>query len=165
MVARECLVRTLITIVGDKLANSQGLQPFQCRACGQYGHIARNCGQRRRQGAESPGRRDPGTNPRPKDALQVPSVADYSDRELEQELTRRKLDKEQQLADESTKTVNMVTGAVGSAYMLDVSVGGLVVSALVNPRRACARVTVVVLCVCVSVCVSVCSRSGCFSVR
>ena len=61
------------------------------------------------------------------------SVADYSDRELEQELTRRKLDKEQQLADESTKTVNMVTGAVVSAYMLDVSVGGLVVSALVNP--------------------------------
>ena len=35
------------------------------------------------------------------------------------------------------------------------------VRVLVNPRRACARVTVVVLCVCVSVC----SRSSCFSVR
>ena len=30
----------------------------------------------------------------------------------------------------------------------------------INPRRACARVTVV----CLSVCVSVCSRSSCFSV-
>ena len=38
-----------------------------------------------------------------------------------------------------------------------------------NPRRACARVTVVVLFVCLSVglsvCLSVCSRSSCFSVR
>ena len=34
-----------------------------------------------------------------------------------------------------------------------------------NPRRACARVTVVVLCVCQCVSVSVCSRSSCFSVR
>ena len=34
-----------------------------------------------------------------------------------------------------------------------------------NPRRACARVTVVVLCVCLSVCVCNCSRSSCFSVR
>ena len=33
---------------------------------------------------------------------------------------------------------------------------------VINPRRACARVTVVVLCV---VCLSVCSRSSCFSVR
>ena len=60
------------------------------------------------------------------------SVADYSDKELEQELTRRKLDKEQQLADEPTKSVDVVTSAVGSAYLLDVSVGGLVVSALVD---------------------------------
>ena len=40
---------------------------------------------------------------------------------------------------------------------------------MINPRRACARVTVVVLSVCVSVCLSVClsvcSRSSCFSVR
>ena len=35
----------------------------------------------------------------------------------------------------------------------------------INPRRACARVTVVVQCVCVCVCVSVCSYSSCFSVR
>ena len=35
---------------------------------------------------------------------------------------------------------------------------------VVNPRRACARVTVVVLSVCLSVCVSVYSRSSCFSV-
>ena len=60
------------------------------------------------------------------------SVADYSDKELEQELTRGKLDKEQQLADGSTKSVNVVTGAVGSAYLLDVSVEGVIVSALVD---------------------------------
>ena len=35
------------------------------------------------------------------------------------------------------------------------------IPAIINPRRACARVTVVVLSVCV--CVSVCSRSSCFS--
>ena len=60
------------------------------------------------------------------------SVADYSDQELEQELTRRRLDKEQQLADEPAKSVNVVTGVVGSAYLLDVSVGGLVVLVLVD---------------------------------
>ena len=38
-------------------------------------------------------------------------------------------------------------------------------SRVVNPRRACARVTVVDVCVCVCVSVSVCSRSSCFSVR
>ena len=36
---------------------------------------------------------------------------------------------------------------------------------VVNPRRACARVTVVVACVCLSVCLSVCYRSSCFSVH
>ena len=104
-----------------KSANRQGQHQqhyIQCRACGQYGHIARNCGQNRRQGAVSPGRQDPGTTAKPKDSLQVCSVADCSDKELEQELTRRKLDKEQQLADEPTKSGNVVTGAVGSAYLL-----------------------------------------------
>ena len=120
-------------LISGKSTYRQGQQQhIQCRACGQYGHIARNCSQKRRQGAESPGRQDPGTTAKPKDSLQVHSVADYSDKELEQELTRRKLDKEQQLADEPTKSVNVVTSAVGSAYLLDVSVGGLVVSALVD---------------------------------
>ena len=36
---------------------------------------------------------------------------------------------------------------------------------IINPRRACARVTVVALFVCLSVCLSVCYRSSCFSVR
>ena len=116
----------------DRSASRQGLQHIQCRACGQYGHMARNCGQKRKPGAESPGRRDSGTIAKPKDTLQVRSVADYSDRELEQELTRRRLDKEQQLADEPTKSVNVVTGAIGSAYLLDVSVEGIVVSSLVD---------------------------------
>ena len=92
----------------------------------------RNCSQKRRQGAEFPGREDPGTIAKPEDSLHVHSVADYSDKELEQELTRRKLDKEQQLADEPTKSINVVTSAVGSVYLLDVSVGELVVSALVD---------------------------------
>ena len=60
------------------------------------------------------------------------SFADYSDQELEQELVRRKLDREQQLANEPTQSVNVVTGAVGSSYLLDVYVEGLMVSALVD---------------------------------
>ena len=35
-------------------------------------------------------------------------------------------------------------------------VGQCSICALINPRRACARVTVVVLCVCLSVCLCVC---------
>ena len=33
-------------------------------------------------------------------------------------------------------------------------------STLIKPLRACARITVVILCVCVSVCLSVCYRAG-----
>ena len=116
IVAQRCLMRTLIAIVISRLAVSQPIGKgsssiSSVEHAGQYGHIARNCSQKRRQGAESPGRQDPGTTAKPKDSLQVHSVADYSDKELEQELTRRKLDKEQQLADEPTKSVNVVTGA------------------------------------------------------
>ena len=57
-------------------------------------------------------------------SLRIPFKCVVCSQELEQELTQRKLDKEQQLADEPAKSVNVVTGAVGSAYLLDVSVGG-----------------------------------------
>ena len=92
-------------LISGKSVNQQGQQQhFQCRACGQYGHIALTVVRRRKQGAES-SRQDPGTTAKPKDSLQVCSVADYSNKELEQEVTRRKLDKEQQLMmpDEPTK--------------------------------------------------------------
>ena len=50
---------------GDRPASRPGQQHIQCRACNKYGHIARNCRQRRRQGAESPGRQDPGATAKP----------------------------------------------------------------------------------------------------
>ena len=57
--------------------------------------------------------------------------------------------------------------AVGERYTYTVVCinMGFLLDPVINPRRACARVTVVVLSVCVSVCLSVCSRSSCFSVR
>ncbi|ETX01158.1 MAG: hypothetical protein ETSY2_37740 [Candidatus Entotheonella gemina] len=114
----------------DKPPRKQG-QGIQCRACGRYGHIARNCLQRKRQGPEAPGRQE-SINPKPQDSLQVHSVSDCTDKELEQELSRRRLDKEQKLADVTSPVVNVVTGAIGSVYQLDVSVEGLAVSAIVD---------------------------------
>ena len=58
---------------------------------------------------------------------------ELSDRELEQELSKRRLEKEQQLASASAESsVNVVTGAVGPSYWLQVTVEGLPVSALVD---------------------------------
>ena len=116
------------TSTGVLLSSDDGAQ---CRACGQYGHVARNCLQRRRQGPEAPGRQE-NINARPQDSLQVHSVSDCTDQELEQELSRRRLDKEQKLADGTSPVVNVVTGAIGSVYQVDVSLEGLAVSAIVD---------------------------------
>ena len=97
----------------------------------QYGHIARNCLQRRRQGPEAPGRQE-NINPKSQDSLEVHSVSDCTDQELEQELRRRRLDKEQKLADGTSPVVNVVTGAIGSVYQVDVSLEGLAVSTIVD---------------------------------
>ena len=56
-----------------------------------------------------------------------------SDEQLEQELSIRRLDKEQQLVQGSFESsVNMVTGAIGPSYWLQVSVEGVEVPALVD---------------------------------
>ena len=58
-----------------------------------------------------------------------------SDKELEQELSKHRLDKEQGLASEFVESsVNVVTGAIGPSYWLQISVEGLAVSALVDTR-------------------------------
>ena len=60
-------------------------------------------------------------------------VDELSDRELEQELSKHRLEKELQLASESVESsVNVVTGAVGPSYWLHITVEGLSVSALVD---------------------------------
>ena len=62
----------------------------------------------------------------------VTSAAELSDEQLE-ELNKRKLNKEQELVDERIESsVNVVTGAVGPSYWLQISVEGVVVPALVD---------------------------------
>ena len=106
-------------------SNKQGQGP-QCHNCHRFGHIAKFCWDKQKRGAEAPGKQ--------KDSkTRLVSVDELSDRELEQELSKRRLEKEQQLASASAESsVNVVTGAVGPSYWLQVTVEGLPVSALVD---------------------------------
>ena len=102
----------------------QGQGP-QCHACHRFGHIAKFCRQKR--GAEAPGRQ------KDSQTRLVTGIGELSDKELEQELSKRRLDKEQQLMSECVESsVNVVMGAVGPSYWLQISVEGLAVSALVD---------------------------------
>ena len=62
------------------------------------------------------------------------TVAETSDSQLEQELANRKLTREEQiLADSSSvSTVNVIQGAVGPTLMLELSMEGLQVAAVVD---------------------------------
>ena len=63
----------------------------------------------------------------------VTTVKQLSSAELEQELSKRRLDGEQQLLDACLKSnVQVVTGAVGPSYWLEVLVEGVSVSAMVD---------------------------------
>ena len=100
---------------------------MQCHACHRFGHIAKNCRYKQRRGAEAPGKSQDSSS------RLVTSAAELSDEQLEEEMNRRKLDKEQELVDEYIKSsVNVVTGAVGPSYWLQISVEGVVVPALVD---------------------------------
>ena len=115
-------------------------QGLQCRICHRFGHIARFCREKGKQGAEAPGRSRQITeaSKKPKDSgssLQVQGTGKVSIQELEQELLQRRLASEQQLADTHVESsANMVIGAVGSSYWLDIAVGGVVAPALVDMR-------------------------------
>ena len=107
--------------------NRRSGQGPQCHACHRFGHIARNCRFRHRRSAEAPGRSQDSNS------RLVTSAAGLSDEQLEEELTKRRIDKEQELVDECMESsVNVVTGAVGPSYWLQISVEGVVVPALVD---------------------------------
>ena len=57
--------------------------------------------------------------------------------------------------------VKCVCNVCGSAHLCGCMVNGTFALSIINPQRACARVTVVVLCVCV--CLSVCLSVTTFS--
>ena len=101
-----------------------------CYNCEQPGYIARYCRKSKKR-SEAIGRHG-GNNPRGNKVLVT--VADMSDTQLEQELADRKLAKEQQLLSEPNKvgSVNVVEGAVGPTLMLELSVEGLQVTAVVD---------------------------------
>ena len=103
-------------------------QGIQCHACHRFGHIAKFCRNRQRRGAgaEAPGR------PQESNSHVVTSVTQFSSAELE-ELCKRRLEGEQELLDAHLKSnVQVVTGAVGPSYWLELSVDGVVVSAMVD---------------------------------
>ena len=100
---------------------------MQCHACHNFGHIAKNCRYKHRRGAEAPGRSQDSNS------RLVTSAAGWSDEQLEEDLTKRRLEKEQELINGCTESsVNVVTGAVGPSYWLQTSVEGVVVPALVD---------------------------------
>ena len=113
-------------------------QGLQCQICHHFGHIARFCREKGKQGAEALGRSRQITEAsrKPKDSgssLQVQGIGKFSIQELEQQLLQRRLASEQQLADTHVESsANMVTGAVGSSYWLDIAVEGMVAPALVD---------------------------------
>ena len=104
----------------DSGARGRGVQ---CNACHKFGHIARYCPNKRGRSSEAPGRSEPPAR----------VLAAVTDAELESEIARRKLDREEQLLETSTESsIKVVTGAVGPTLLLEVSVGGVPVSAVVD---------------------------------
>ena len=100
---------------------------MQCHACHHFGHIAKNCKCKQRRGAETPGKSQDSSS------CLVTSAAELSDEQLGEELNKGKLDKELELVNECIdSSVNVMTGAVGPSYWLQISVEGIVVPALVD---------------------------------
>ena len=108
---------------GDSSARWRGIQ---CNACHKFGHIARYCPNKQRRGAEAPGR-SWGNEPLGRVLVTI------TDTELENELARRKLEKEQLLlAEPQESSIKVVTGAVGPTLLFDVCIEGMPVSAVVD---------------------------------
>ena len=106
----------------DSSAHGRGIQ---CNACHKFGHIARYCTNKKKS-AEAPGR-SKGSDPPGRVFVTM------TDAELENELARRKLGKEQQLLEEPQESsIKVVTGAVGPTLLLDVCIEGVPVSAVVD---------------------------------
>ena len=90
-------------------------QGNQCRACHRFRHIAKFCKNRQRRGgdAEASGRA-PESN-----ANVVTPVTQCSSAELEEELSKRRLEGEQELCDAHlTTNVQVMSGAFGPSYWL-----------------------------------------------
>ena len=101
---------------GEPCRQGQGIQ---CRACYRFGYIARFCRFKQKKSAEAPGKS--------KDPMWLSSA------ELEQELSKRRLDGELELLDAGLQSnVQVVTGAAGPSYWLEVLVEGVAISAMVD---------------------------------
>ena len=102
-------------------------QSIQCRACHRFGHIAKFCKYKQKKSAEAPGKSKESSS------HVMTMVKQLSSAELEQELSKCRLDGEQELLDACLKSnVQVVTGAVGPSYWLEVLVEGVTVSAMVD---------------------------------
>lgn len=99
-------------------------QGIQCRACYRFGHICRS---KPKKSAEAPGKSKESSS------RVVTTAKQLSSAELEQELSKHRLAGEQELLDACLKSnVQVVTGAVGPSYWLEVLVQGVTVSALLD---------------------------------
>ena len=93
---------------GDKTPGESTKQGYsmQCHACHRYGHIARYCRDKQKRGVEAPGRYKDGSR-----SHLVTSIEELSDQQLEQELSKWRLEQEQQLAGECLESnINVVKG-------------------------------------------------------
>ena len=105
---------------GQRRRNSR----VQCKACFRYGHIASPRRDRSKRRTEALGR---SVIPRA-----LVTTSELTDEQLQEEIARRKLCKEQDSLD-SVSTIQVVTGgAVGPVMVMDVSVEGVKVKGVVD---------------------------------
>ena len=104
-------------------------QGVQCHACHRYRHIARYCKCKQKRGAEAPGKSQESNS------HVVTTVRGLSSVELEEKLLKRRLAGEQDLLEACLRSnVQVVMGAVGPSYWLEVLIEGVAVSAMVDTR-------------------------------
>ena len=117
-----------------------------CFKCGDLNHIARNC-PKPVASAEAHGKNARGTSPRTNVVTTSPPIIEFTEEQLEEMLTKRRLEKEQSLLHQASTsnhagvkivtTNNNTAQAVGLSPCLNIEIEGVSVTALVDTGSKC----------------------------